>query len=128
MKEDTRVTNLPTHVRRPVVNFHQGLAHACGTLCIRELISDPERLNAWLVGQQSHCPGPVGAPQASFKTERLAYRAQRLPDVLARVGLGCSKGIFRGCVPEVPALKCLVRFLYPALSLEYGLSLPGVGW
>ena len=64
-------------------------------LGIRELVSDPERLNALLVGQQSHCPGPVGAPHASVEAERIEYLAQRLPDVRVRewlMGQGTGSG------------------------------------
>ena len=56
------ITALPTLVRRPVVNLREGPAHECGTLRIRELVHDPERINALLVAQQSHCARPVGAP------------------------------------------------------------------
>lgn len=47
----TGTLNLPAHIRRPVVNLREGPAHQRGTLCLRELVRDPERLNALLVGQ-----------------------------------------------------------------------------
>ena len=58
-------SNLP--VRRPVVNLREGPAHEGGTLRFRKLVCDPERLDALFVGQQLHCPGPVGAPHASVE-------------------------------------------------------------
>ena len=48
---------------------------------MREPVSDSERLNAMLVAQQFHRPGPIGHPHASLKTERVKYLSQRFPDI-----------------------------------------------
>ena len=93
--------NLRTHPGRPVVNLRERSAHECGTLRIRKLVGNPEGLNALLVGQQLHCPGPVGAPHASIEAERVEYLAQRLPDVRVRkrlMGQGTGPGNLDGHV------------------------------
>ena len=43
--------NLPTYVRRPVVNLREAPTHQCGTFCLRELVCDSERLHPLLVRQ-----------------------------------------------------------------------------
>ena len=42
----------------------------CSSDLIRDLAGDPERFYALIVAQQSHRPGPFGAPHASVDSER----------------------------------------------------------
>src|SRR5215203_690404 len=86
-KKPTLESSSPPPIRRPIVNLHEASTHQCGPLSLGELVRDPERLHALLVGQQVHGSGPVSAPQAAVKAERLEDLPQRLPNVWIRKGL-----------------------------------------
>src|SRR5215210_5716108 len=54
---------------RPVVDACQRAAHQDSAVAVREAVGDAERLDALLVGQERHRPGPVRAPQAAIQPE-----------------------------------------------------------
>jgi len=71
----------------PVIDPRQSFTHKRGAVSLGEAVGNTERFAPLLIGQQSNCSGPIGAPHAAGKAESLENAGQRIPDVLIGEGL-----------------------------------------
>ena len=71
----------------PVVNSLERFTHERGAVAFRQAIGDAKCAYTLVVSQHPDRSGPVGAPHAALKAERIEDASKRIPDVCVREGV-----------------------------------------
>ena len=61
----------------PVIDPRQSFTHKRGAVSLGKAVGNAERFDTLLIGQQSNCSGPIGAPHAAGKAESLENARHR---------------------------------------------------